>query len=68
MDDVLGEVVLAPGDEDLLPEDPVRAVSLRLGPGAQGPDIGAGVGFGEAHGPAPDAGYEVAQVGRLLFG
>jgi hypothetical protein len=34
VDDVLGHVVLAVGDEDLRAEEPVGAVGLRLGPGA----------------------------------
>ena len=40
MDDVLGQVVVAVGDEDLLAVDAV-AVAVRLGAGAQGADIGA---------------------------
>ena len=35
MDDVVGEIVLAIGDEDLLAEDAVGAVAGRLGAGAQ---------------------------------
>jgi len=36
MNNVVGEVVLAVGDEDLLPGDAVAAVRRALGPGAQG--------------------------------
>ena len=34
MDDVVGQIVLAIGDEDLLPGDPVSAVADRLRAGA----------------------------------
>ena len=44
------KVVLAEGDEDLLAGDPVGAVVLLHGLGAQGADVGAGVGLGEVHG------------------
>ena len=68
MDDVLRQIVLTPGDENLLTEDSVRAIGLRLGPGAQSPDIRAGVGFGQAHRPAPHARNEVVEIGGLLLG
>src|SRR5262245_66066147 len=41
MDDVVGEVVLAVADEDLLPEDPIAAVAARLGAGADSAEIRA---------------------------
>ena len=37
MHDVLGQIVLARRDEDLGAGDPVRAIGLRLGAGAQQP-------------------------------
>ena len=43
MDDIVGEVVLAEGDEDLLAGDPVAAVAVRLGAGLQRADVGAGL-------------------------
>ena len=66
VDDVLGEVVVAGGDEDLLAGDAVAAVGLRLGAGAQEPEVGAGVRLGQVHGAGPLAGHELRQVGGLL--
>ena len=67
MDDVLGEVVLAPGDVDLLSGDAVATVVLLHGLGRQGADIGSGVRLREAHRARPLTGCELLQVGRLLF-
>ncbi len=67
VDDVLGEVVVAGGDEDLLAGELVGAVGLRLGPGAQEAEVGAGVRLGEVHGAGPFAGHQLGQVGGLLF-
>ena len=55
VDDVLGQVVLARGDEALDALDVPRAVGLRDRPGAAGADVGAGVGLGEHHRRAPAA-------------
>ena len=66
VDDVVGEVVVAGGDEDLLAGDAVAAVVLRLGPGAEQADVGAGVRLGQVHGAGPLAGDELRQVGGLL--
>ena len=69
MDDVVGEVVLAVGDEDLLPGDAIAAVGRALGLGAQRADVGAGLRLGELHGARPFAGDELRQIGALeLFG
>ena len=62
MDDVVGEVVLAVGDEDLLPADAVAAVGGALGAGAQRADIGAGLRLGELHRAHPFAGDELGQI------
>ena len=67
VDDVLGQVVLAGGDEDLLPGDAVAAVALRLGAGAQQPEVGAAVRLGQVHRARPRAGDELRQVRRLLL-
>ena len=67
MDDVVGEVVLAIGDEDLLPGDAIAAVGRALGPGAQRADVGAGLRLGELHGAHPFAGDELGQIGALEF-
>ena len=65
MDDVVGEVVLAIGDEDLGAGEPVAAVGGALGAGAQRADVGAGMGLGELHRPHPLPGDELFEVGRL---
>ncbi|MCY1519841.1 hypothetical protein D9M68_546050 [compost metagenome] len=62
VDDVLGEVVLAAGDEDLGAADLVAAIGLRLGLGADDAQVGAGMRLGQAHGAGPDAGVHVRQV------
>ncbi len=70
VDDVLGQVVVAVGDEDLLARDapgPVAVVGGN-GPGAQGADVGAGLGLGQVHGAGPLPGHHLLQVGRLLLG
>ena len=50
MHDVLGERVVAAGDEDLVALDPIAAVGGRFGAGADVGEGGAGVRFGEGHG------------------
>ena len=65
MDDVVGEVVLAVGDEDLLAGDAIAAVAGALGAGAQRADVGAGLRLGELHRPGPFAGDELFQIGAL---
>ena len=65
MDDVVGEVVLAVGDEDLLAGDAIAAVAGALGAGAQRADVGAGLRLGELHRPGPFAGDEFFQIGAL---
>ena len=67
VDDVLGEVVVAGGDEDLLAGDAVAAVGLRLGAGAEQAEVGAGVRLGQVHRAGPLAADELRQVGRLLL-
>ncbi len=59
--------MLAAGDEDLGPADLVGAVGLRLGPGADDAQVGAGMRLGQAHGTGPDAGVHVRQVLVLQF-
>ena len=65
MDDVVGEIVLAVGDEDLLAGDAIAAVGCALGLGAQRADVGAGLRLGELHGAHPFAGDELGQIGAL---
>ena len=52
MDDVLGEIVLAVGDEDLGAEEAV-AVAVAHRPGPQGADVRARLRLGQAHGAGP---------------
>ena len=65
MHDVVGEVVLAVGDEDLLPGDAVAAVGGALGAGAQRADVGARLRLGELHGAHPLAGDEFGEIRAL---
>ena len=67
VDDVLGHVVLAVGDEDLRAEDLVGAVGLRIGLGAHRGQIGAGLRFGQVHRAGPAAFVHRRQVQRLLL-
>ena len=69
VDDVVGEVVVAPGDEDLLAGDPVAAVALparrvRL----QRAEVGAGLRLGQVHRAGPLAGDQLAADRPLLLG
>ena len=68
MDDVLGEVMLARGDEDLRAGDAVTAVPLRLGAGADDAQVGSGMRLGEAHAAAPLSGIQFRQIGALHLG
>ena len=65
MDDVVGEIVLAVGDEDLLSGDAIAAVGYALGLGAQRADVGAGLRLGQLHGAHPFARHELGQIGAL---
>eukprot|EP01022_Parablepharisma_sp_SALTPOND_P036533 TRINITY_DN997_c0_g3_i1.p1 TRINITY_DN997_c0_g3~~TRINITY_DN997_c0_g3_i1.p1 ORF type:complete len:1016 (+),score=293.40 TRINITY_DN997_c0_g3_i1:1785-4832(+) len=68
VDDVVGEIVLATGDEDLVAADAVAAILLRQGACAQLPQVAAGLGFGQAHGGQPLAAGDLLQVARLQLG
>ena len=61
VDDVLGVVVLAEGDEDLLAEDLVRPVALRQRLAAHRGEVGAGLRLGQVHRPGPRPGDHVRQ-------
>jgi hypothetical protein len=67
MDDVLGHVVVARGDEDLLTRDAVGAVVLRFGLGAHQAEIGAAMGLGQVHGAGPVAGHHLGKPLGFLF-
>ena len=66
VDDVLGHVVLAPRDPDFLARDLVASIGLRDRLGAQQAKIGAALGLGQVHRPAPFPGDQVGQVEALL--
>ncbi|MNG00484.1 hypothetical protein D3C84_834210 [compost metagenome] len=68
MDDVLGQVLLTAGDEDLGAADRVTAVRLGLGLGADDAEVGAGVRLGQAHGAGPAAFVHRRQVGGAQLG
>ncbi len=53
MDDILGEIMLAIGDEDLLAEQPIRSVLGAFRPGSHGAQIRACLRLGQIHGAAP---------------
>ena len=65
VNDVVGVVVLAVGDEDLLAEDPVGAVALRHRARAHRRQVRAGLRLGEVHRAGPHAGDHLVQVGLL---
>ena len=66
VDDVVRKVVIARRDEDLLPGDPVAAVVLRFGLGADHAQIGAGMGFGQVHRAGPVEADHLRQEGLFL--
>ena len=68
VDDVLGHVVLAVGDEDLGAEDLVAAVGLRLGARAHQRQVAAGLRLGQVHRAGPLAGDHLREVGLLQLG
>ena len=62
VDDIVGEIVLAVGDENLLALDAIAAVGRALGLGAQRADIGAGLRLGQLHRAGPCAGDEFFEI------
>ncbi len=65
MHDVVGEIVLAVGDEDFLAGDAIAAVRPAFGLGAQRREIRARLRLGELHRPHPLARHELGQIGLL---
>jgi hypothetical protein len=61
MNGVLRHVVLAPGDEDFLAEDPVM-IAFRHGAGAHRRQIGTGLRFRQIHGAGPFAADHLRQI------
>src|SRR5579863_3019469 len=68
MDDVLGHVVLAPGDEDFLSEQRMAPIGTRLSPGPERPQIRSRLWLGEVHGAGPPAAHDMREIERLLTG
>ncbi len=67
VDDVGAQVVLTGRDEDLAAGDRIAAIRLGHGAGLDQAQVGAAVGFGQAHGAGPFASGEFAQVGGFLL-
>ena len=67
MDDVVGEVVFARRNPDLLAGDVVAAVAVRNGLGADQAQVRAALRLGQVHGPAPFADGHLGQIHRLLL-
>ena len=65
MDDVVGHLVVAVGDEDLGAENAVGAVALPLGAGLELAQVGARMRLSEVHGAGPLAGHHLRQVGAF---
>jgi len=66
VNDVVGVVVIAIGDENLGAGDAV-VIAVLLGFGIERADIGTGLGFGQAHGARPLTGHQLAEKSRLLL-
>ena len=67
MDDVLGHVVLAIGDEDLLAEQAIGSVLGALRPGPHRVEIGPRLRLGQVHGPGPFARDHRSEIGVEQF-
>ena len=68
MDDVVGEVVLARRNPDLLAGDGIAAVAVGHRLGADQAQVRAALRLGQVHGPAPFAGGHLGQIHGLLLG
>ena len=55
MNDVFGQILLTAGNKNLAASDAITAIVLRLGAGADQAEIGASMGFRQAHGAGPAA-------------
>ena len=64
MNDVVGRVVITPGDVYLLPVNAV-VIALALGAGLHRAQVGPGPGFREVHGAGPLTRVDFFEVGRL---
>ena len=67
MHDVLRQIVLAGGNENLGAGDLVAAISLLHRLGADHAEVGAAMRLGQIHGAGPFAGHHLRQIRRLLL-
>ena len=67
VDDVLGHVVLAGRNPDLLAGDPVAPVARRNRLGAKQRQVRAALRLGQVHGAGPVAGRQMRQIGVFLL-
>ena len=65
MNDVVGQLVVAVGDEDLGAEQAIATVGLLHGAGFELAEVGAGVRLGQVHGAGPCARHHLGQIGLL---
>ena len=68
MDDIVGEIMFALSDVDILSADFVGVIGLFLGLCADEAEVGSGLRFGEVHGACPFAGDEFGEVFVFLLG
>ncbi len=66
MDDVLGHIVVAPGDEDLLARDSIKSFAVGFRARAQCGEVRAGLRLGQVHRARPFAGYKFRQIKSFL--
>ncbi len=67
MHDIVGKIMIAVGDEDLLARNPISSVPRRRRLRAQFRKIGARLGFGQVHRAGPLAGNKLRQIGPFLI-
>lgn len=67
MHDIIGEIVLAISDENLLAEDAVGAVIRPLGARAQHAEVGARMRLRQVHRRHPFAADQLVEIGRAQF-
>ena len=67
VNDVLGQVVFARGDKDLVAGDGVCAVRVPHGRRGEGAHVGAGLRLGQEHGAGPAPGVHIFEKKALLF-
>ncbi len=68
VDDVIGEIVLTGGNEDLGAGDRKAAIVIRRGAGAQQAEVSTAMCLGETHGASPAAFDDGLEEGVLLPG